>query len=79
LCTEVHYRNVFNVPLVIIIIIIIIIIIYTEVLSVITGTTGTISALLRKFPKNILGKYDIKELQKTNILGNAHVLRKVLV
>jgi len=41
---------------------------------VITGATGTISKLCRKNLSNILGKHEIKELQKTALLGTAKVL-----
>ena len=50
----------------------------TKVISVITGTTGTISKSFRKYVSNIPGKHEVKELQKTAILGTAHILRKVL-
>jgi len=33
----------------------------------------------RKYVSNIPGKHEVKELQKTAILGTAHILRKVLV
>ena len=32
---------------------------------------------IRQYLRNILGKHEIKELQKTVILGTAHILRKV--
>jgi hypothetical protein len=51
----------------------------TKVTPVITGATGTISKSFRKYLSNIPGKHDIKELQKTAILGAAHILRKVLM
>ena len=52
----------------------------TKVIPVITGVTGTISKSFRKYVSNIPGNCEVKELQKTAILGNAHilVLRKVL-
>jgi len=50
----------------------------TKVIPVIIGATGTISRSFRKYVSNIRGKHEIKELQKTAILGTAHVLRKVL-
>jgi len=50
----------------------------TKVMPVITGTTGTISKSFRKYTSNIPGKHEVKELQKTAILGTAHILRKVL-
>jgi len=34
--------------------------------------TGTISKSLRKYVSNIPGKHEVKELQKTAILGTAH-------
>jgi hypothetical protein len=51
----------------------------TKVTSVITGATGTISKSFRKYLSSIPGKNDIKELQKTAILGTAHIPRKVLM
>jgi hypothetical protein len=51
----------------------------TKVMPVIIGATGTISKSLRKYLRNIPGKHDIKELQKTAILGTAHIFRKVLM
>ena len=50
----------------------------TKVIPVIIGATGTISKLFRKYLSNIPGKHEVKELQKTAILGTAHILRKVL-
>ena len=32
-----------------------------------------------KYVSNIPGKHEVKELQKTAILGTAHILRKVLM
>jgi len=51
----------------------------TKVIPVIVGATGTISKSFRKYMSNIPGKHEVKELQKTAILGTAHVLRKVLM
>ena len=51
----------------------------TKVIPVITGTTGTISKSFRKYVSNIPGNHEVKELQKTAILGTAHILRKVLM
>jgi hypothetical protein len=48
------------------------------VIPQIIGETGTISESLRQYLSNIPGKQEIKELQKTAILGTAHILRKVL-
>jgi hypothetical protein len=50
----------------------------TGVMPVIIGATGTFSKSFRKYLSSIPGKHDIKELQKTAILGTAHTLRKVL-
>jgi hypothetical protein len=51
----------------------------TKVTPVIIEATGTISKSFRKYLSNIPGKHDIKELQKTAVLGTAHMLRKVLM
>ena len=59
-------------------IIIIIIIIIIRVIPVIIGATGTISKSFRKYVSDIPGNHDVKELQKTAILGTADILRKVL-
>ena len=44
----------------------------TKVIPVIIGATGTISKSFRKYVSNIPGKYEVKELEKTAILGTAH-------
>jgi len=51
----------------------------TKVIPVIRGATGTISKSFRKYMNNITGKHEVKELQKTAILGTAHIVRKVLM
>jgi hypothetical protein len=51
----------------------------TRVIPVINGETGTISRSFRKYVSTIPGNHDVRELQKTAILGTAHVLRKVLM
>ena len=51
----------------------------TKVIAVIIGATGNISKSFRKYVSNISGKHEVKELQKTAILGTAHILRKVLM
>ena len=48
------------------------------VIPLIIGVTGTTSKSLRKYISNIPGNHEVKELQKTAILGTAHILRKVL-
>ena len=50
----------------------------TRVILVMIGATGTISKSLRKYISNTPGNHEVKELQKTAILGTAHILRKVL-
>ena len=49
-----------------------------RVIPVIIAATGTISKSCRKYVSDIPGNHDIKELQKTAILGTTHLLRKVL-
>jgi hypothetical protein len=51
----------------------------TQVAPVIIGATGTISKSFRKYLSSVPGKHDIKEMQKTAILGTAHTLREVLM
>jgi len=51
----------------------------TKVIPIIIEATGTISKSFRKYVSNIQGKHEVKELQKTVILGTAHILRKVLM
>jgi len=51
----------------------------TKMIPVIVGATGTVSKSFRKYVSNIPGKHEVKELQKTTILGTAHILRKVLM
>jgi len=50
----------------------------TTVIPVIIGANGTISISFRKYISNITGNHEVKKLQKTAILGTAHILRKVL-
>jgi hypothetical protein len=49
-----------------------------RVIPVIIGATGTVSKSFRKYVSNIPGNHKVRELQKTAILGTAHILRKVL-
>ena len=51
----------------------------TKVISVIIGATGTFSKSLKKCMSNIPGIHEVKELQKTTILGTAHIFWKVLM
>jgi len=51
----------------------------TKVIPVIIGATGTASKTFGKYVSNIPGNHEVKELQKTAILGTAHILRKVLL
>jgi hypothetical protein len=48
-------------------------------IPIIIRATGTISKSFRKYVSTIPGKHDVRELQKTAILGTAHILRKVLM
>ena len=50
----------------------------TRMVPVIIGASGTISKSFRKYVSDTPGNHDVKELQKTAILGTAHILRKVL-
>jgi hypothetical protein len=50
----------------------------SRVTPIITGATGTISKSFRKYLSNIPRHHEVRELQKTAILGTAHILRKVL-
>ena len=49
-----------------------------RMIPVINGATGTISKSFRKYVSDIPGNHGVKELQKTAILGTAHIIRKVL-
>jgi hypothetical protein len=51
----------------------------TRVIPVIIGATGTISKSFRKYMSTIPENHEVKELQKTGILGTAHMLRKMLM
>ena len=51
----------------------------TYMRTLIIGATGTISKSFRKYSNNIPGKHRLKELQKTAILGTAHIPRKILM
>jgi hypothetical protein len=46
----------------------------TKVILVIIGSTGTILKSFRKYVSNIPENHEVKELQKTTILGTAHIL-----
>jgi hypothetical protein len=50
-----------------------------KVIPLLKGATGTISKSFRKYLGNVPEKHEIKELQKTAILGTAHILRKALM
>ena len=51
----------------------------SKVIPVIIGATGTILKSFRKYVSNIPGKHEVKELQKSAILGTVHLHRKVLM
>ena len=42
-------------------------------------STGNFSKLFRKYLNKISGKQDMKEMQRTAILGTDHILLKVLI
>jgi hypothetical protein len=50
----------------------------TRVIPVTIGATGTISKSFKKYISNIPKNHEVKEIQKTAILGTAHILQKVL-
>jgi len=49
----------------------------TRVMPVVIGATGTISKSFRNYVSNIPGNREVRELQKTAILGTAHIFVKV--
>jgi hypothetical protein len=51
----------------------------TRVIPVTIGATGTNSKSFRKYLNTLPGNHDVRELQKTAILGTAHILLKVLI
>jgi len=54
-------------------------IVKTKVMSIMIGETWTVSKSSTKYLSTIPGSHDIKELQKTAILGTVHIFRKVLM
>ena len=50
-----------------------------NVIPVIIGATRTISKSLREYLSNMPGKHEIKEIQKTALLGSAHIVQRVLM
>jgi hypothetical protein len=53
-------------------------IVKTTVITIIIGATGTISKKIKKYVSNTPENHEVRELQKTAIVGTAHILRKVL-
>jgi len=51
----------------------------TTVLPVLIRVTKTISKSFTKYLSNIMGKQDIKELQKTAIFDSVQILWKILM
>jgi hypothetical protein len=51
----------------------------TKVIPLIIGANGAISKSLIKYVSTISGNHEVKELQKTVMLGIAHIFRKVLM
>jgi hypothetical protein len=51
----------------------------TRAIRGIIGATGTISKSFRKYVSTIPGNREVRERQKTAILGTARIIRKVLM
>jgi hypothetical protein len=49
------------------------------IIIIIIISTGNFSKLFRKYLNKIPGKQNMKEMQRTAILGTEHILRKVLI
>ena len=49
-----------------------------EVVPVIIGTTGIVEKNMKKYLNKIPGQHNIYSLQRSAVLGTAHILRKVL-
>jgi hypothetical protein len=49
-----------------------------KLIPLILGATGTTAKSFRHYLSNVPGEHEIKELQRTAISGNLHILRKVL-
>jgi hypothetical protein len=49
-----------------------------KVIPIIIGTTESLSRSFQKYLDDIPGKHSREGLQKTAILGTAHILRKIL-
>jgi hypothetical protein len=50
-----------------------------RVIPVIIGATGTILKSFIKYVSTMPGNHEVMEIQKTAVLGTAHILRKVLM
>jgi hypothetical protein len=48
------------------------------IIPVIIGATGVVTRSLRKNLEAVPGKHSIDSLQKTTVLGTAHIIRKAL-
>jgi hypothetical protein len=51
----------------------------SRLIPVVIGETRTISKSFRNYVSTIPGNHDVREIQKTAILGTAHIFRKVLM
>ena len=49
-----------------------------EVIQVIIGATGIVDKNIKKYVGRIPGCHNIYNLQRSSILGTAHILRKIL-
>lgn len=50
----------------------------TKTIPIVIGTTGIVSKNITKYLDQIPGEHRLDELQKTALIGTAHILRKVL-
>ena len=50
----------------------------TKVIPIVIGALGTISEDFEKYKNEIPGDMSTKEIQKTALMGTAHILRKTL-
>jgi hypothetical protein len=60
-------------------VVVVVVVVVVAVVAAAAVAVITISKSLRQYLSNILGKYKIKEKQKTAILGTAHILWNVLM
>ncbi len=49
-----------------------------EVVPIVIGATGVVERNMTKYLNKIPGKHNVYNLQRSAVLGTAHILRKVL-